>query len=92
MVRDLDPHGVSPLELLVLAHAAGVYRGRGVLVGVRPSRIEFGEGLSRDVVEALVDALGVLGRLLEERGARLRASPGCVAEWLRSRCRGPLLE
>ena len=92
MVREIDPHSVSPLELIVLAHAAGVYRGRSVLVGVRPSRIEFGAGLSGETLEALVEALKRLREVLEGRGARLRADPGCVEAWLRERCRGPLLE
>ncbi len=93
IIRATDPHGMDPVRLLVLGYATGVYRGRGLLVAVRPRRIEFMEGLSGEVVEALSGkALRMLGEALERLGARLRADPGCVSRWLRERCKGPVME
>jgi len=92
IVQNTDPHGMDPIRLLVFAYAAGAFRGRGVLVGVRPERIEFMRGLSGEVVERLGKALEALGGVLRGRGARLAADPGCVAAWLRERCGKPLLE
>jgi len=92
IVQNTDPHGMDPIRLLVFAYAAGVFRGRGVLIGVRPERIEFMKGLSGEVIERLVKALEALGSVLQSKGARLVVDPGCVAAWLRERCRSPLLE
>ena len=93
IVMATDPHGMDPVRLLVLGRAAGVYNGKGLLVAVRPRRIEFMEGLSGETVKVLSGkALGYLEEALARLGARLRADRGCVARWLSENCRGPVLD
>ncbi len=92
IVQATDPHGMDPIRLVVFAYAAGFFRGRGYLVGVRPERIEFMEGLSPTVMDSLGDAYDKLREILERLGARLAAPRDCVLRWIRERCREPVLD
>jgi hydrogenase maturation protease len=91
-IEGIDPHNIDPLKLMVLARATGSFQGRGVLLGVKPERIEFNRGLSDRVRMRALKALHKLDEILGGKGAKLRADTDCVARWLGERCRGPLLD
>lgn len=92
IVQNTDPHGMDPVRLIVFAYAANAFRGRGVLVGVKPERIEFMKGLSPAVLDSLGDAYDKTREILERLGARPVAPRGCVLRWMRERCREPVLD
>jgi len=89
-IEGLDPHGVDPLGLVVLARSAGVFGGKAWIVGVRASRVEFARGLSEDALGRVAKAVEALQAILGRLGLRLDPSPGAVAEWVRRHCLGSL--
>ncbi len=91
LIQATDPHGMDPLRLTVMAYAAGVFNGEAYVVGVRPSRIEFMEGLSGEVLASLPRLLEELEKLLKRLGVEM-PDPGCVIGWVRGNCRGPVLD
>ena len=91
-IEGIDPHNIDPLKLLVLARAASTFNGRGVLVGVKPSRIEFNRGLTVEAVRRALKAYEKLAEILGKHGAKLRAARDCVERWMAEKCRGPLLD
>ncbi len=91
-IEGIEPHSLDPLKLLVLARAANLFHGKGYLIGIRPERIEFNKPLSQAVIKRGIKALVKLEEVTSKLGLRPRIEYECVEEFLRSRCRGPLLD
>ena len=91
-IEGIEPHSLDPLKLLVLARAANLFHGKGYLIGIRPERIEFNKPLSQTVIKRGIKALVKLEEVTSKLGLRPRIEHECVEEFLRSRCRGPLLD
>jgi len=91
-IEGIEPHSLDPLKLLVLARAANLFHGNGYLIGIRPERIEFNKPLTPSVIRRGVKALAKLEEIMSKLGLRPRINKECVEEFLRSRCRGPLLD
>jgi len=66
--REVDPHAISPVHLVALLYATGVFRGKAYLIGVVPRSLEFGKPLSQTVFEATPKVLDVLRRILTRLG------------------------
>lgn len=92
LVQEMDPHSLNPIRLMVLSYAAQLFKGSAYLVGVRPYRIEFLEGLSTEIKKAIPKALEELRRVLAELGAAMKASTDCVRSWIENNCNKPLLD
>lgn len=92
IVQNTDPHGMDPIRLIVMAYAAGMYRGRGTLIGVKPEAIEFMRGLTPGTRRRALRALEKLEEVLRSLGARLKADRECVERWLEENCTKPLLD
>jgi hydrogenase maturation protease len=91
-IEGFDPHNIDPLKLMVLARAAGVFNGKGYMIGVKPERIEFNSGLSDTAVRRALKALSKLAEVLETLGCKLRAESSCVYSWMSKKCKGPVLD
>ena len=92
IVQDIDPHSLNPIRLMILSYAAQLFRGQTYLIGIRPYRIEFSQGLSSEVKKAIPRALEELGRVLARLGADMKADKGCVMKWVEENCGKPLLD
>ena len=91
-IEGIEPHSLDPLKLLVLARAANLFHGKGYLIGIRPERIEFNKPLSQTVIKRGIKAVTKLEEIMNELGLKPRIDHGCVEGFLRSMCRGPLLD
>ena len=91
-IEGIEPHSLDPLKLLVLARAANLFHGKGYVIGIRPKRIEFNKPLSQTVIRRGIKAITELEEIMNKLGLKSRIDHECVEEFLRSRCRGPLLD
>lgn len=80
-IRDLTPeefsllagisyHGINVGSLLEVAKALGVLRGRVIVMGAEPERMELGIGLSRKMEGALQRVVEEVLRTLRDEGQR----------------------
>jgi len=92
VIDSIEPHSLDPLKLLVLARAAGIFSGKGVLIGVRPERVEFNKPLTGSVIRRGVKAVKALSEVLGRLGIAPVIEEECVERFLHSVCRGPLLD
>lgn len=92
LVQEMDPHGLNPIRLMILSYAAQLFKGRAYLIGIKPYRIEFSGGLSKDIKKALPQALEELRRILAKLGANMKADINCVINWVDRNCDKPLLD
>ncbi len=79
-VEMLDPHNVNPINLLVLAYASGVFRGKAYLIGFRVERVSFAKPVAEQTRARSLKAIKILQRLLEKLGVRARIEMDCAAE------------
>ncbi|GAB6148370.1 hydrogenase maturation protease [Stetteria hydrogenophila] len=86
-------HGISALNLLALARAAGALgRDQEVyMLDIGPLAPSFGSGLSRDAVSKALEALRLLVRVAKSHGYELEVDEGCVRSFLEGPCSDPLL-
>jgi len=88
----LDPHGIGPLELVVLARSAGVFSGSGVVVAVPAYNLEFASGLSRPTRESLLKALEAIVERLRGLSQAIHVDRECVSRWINDNCERPLID
>ncbi len=87
--RPLDSHSVSPINIVAVARSAGVSVGDVYLLLVKPSRISFGEGLSREAAERALRALRFLCNRITS--VECRPDHDCVEEKLGECIGNPLV-
>ncbi len=85
-------HDIDPLRIIAIAHSAGLFSGKIILVGIVPKSVEIGRGLSREVLSRIGDLYDEVKRVLEGSGAKVYASRACVVEWVTKHCTRPLLD
>ncbi len=75
VMGEIDLHQFGPEMLVALGSVMGVFSGDVCVIGVVPSRLDLGMGLSPEVERAALGVLEKLREVLRERGIELGVDP-----------------
>jgi hydrogenase maturation protease len=72
--RELSAHHPTPADIVLLAHASGIFRGEAILIGIVAQSLEFGQPLT----PTIINRVGSLCERLREILPHIEINCQCV--------------